>query len=119
MTKQIDGLEIYYQYFADEPEIVAKGFSFMVNELRVNSIDSETKYDSLITILNSAPIDTTWIASQLTPLGVSKIEILNKEYANVKIIDNNNTTHSGCLASYMNETESRLMYCISYFNGKR
>jgi len=121
LTMRSDNLSTYYQFFTDETPVVAKGFDFLINDLKVDTIQNDTQYDSLDNILKLISIDTSLIKQQLMVLGIKDIVILNdsSNFRNVKLIDNGNNVHFGDLFTFYDESESKLIRSIHYFNGRK
>lgn len=128
LTNRNDGS--YYQFFVDEPEIVAKGFDIYLDVTKVDTNKVLTD-DHLFEIMKSNPIDLIRLEKELSKLDIIDVRYV-KKFGNVQdmvsgeermdpinslgVVYKNDSIYLTMVDTYIEG--NKLIRRISYFNGR-
>lgn len=114
LTKQNGILSTYYQFFADNKQVVGKGFSLTIDELQLEDSSSDQKIKMLI---SKNPIDVNQLKTGLSVFPVKEIKIKpdTSIFLRVEIIDNHDSLHYAWIEPY--PSQGKLYRQLVFFNG--
>jgi hypothetical protein len=129
LTNRIDGG--YYQFYMDEPEIVAKGFNVDMRIAEADGIE-DLSNDEVQKLFDSHPIDLLQLKKELSKLNVVDVKYMRRlqevfdigtntekmdSVNSLGLVYNNDSIYFPFVEPY--RIEKRIGRRIGYFNGKR